>query len=169
MQHHVLKLKTDTLNIFFNLWVTITQKPGFKRPTFIFFFLLLWCRFTICRFDHAFFAHCLCVGLSTHRNTNVLGHDTVVGLVILNLSKNHSAFILILAEVIALWSLRKSGTPHPVTHCHFLVYLDPQQCQEILDSGTCWTELPVLMSPYLIENSCEVGHLKNWTFLFVQL
>jgi len=39
MQHHVLKLKMDMLNIFFNFRVTIAQKLGLKRPTFIFSFL----------------------------------------------------------------------------------------------------------------------------------
>jgi uncharacterized membrane protein YidH (DUF202 family) len=33
MQHHGLKLKMDILNIFCNLQVAITQKPGFERPT----------------------------------------------------------------------------------------------------------------------------------------
>jgi len=45
MQNFALRLKVDILNIFFNLKVTATQKPCFRRPMFISFHVLR-CRFT---------------------------------------------------------------------------------------------------------------------------
>jgi hypothetical protein len=43
--------------LFSNLEVAMIEKPYFRRPMsvkYIFFFLVLWCEFTSCRFDHSF-------------------------------------------------------------------------------------------------------------------
>jgi hypothetical protein len=48
----------DTLNIFINFQQSVFRKICFSRPMLIkHFLLLLWCRFTFCRLDCAFFVH----------------------------------------------------------------------------------------------------------------
>ena len=47
-----------SLSIFFHLHQAVTRKPRFGMPVFIkLFFLVLWCRFTFCKFGRAFFVH----------------------------------------------------------------------------------------------------------------
>jgi hypothetical protein len=69
------KLKSDTLNIVFNFQKAGTRKPCCRRPFLIYFFLVLLCNLTVCRFGRAFFVHpmqCVCVYIRTRTVRNSL-------------------------------------------------------------------------------------------------
>jgi len=66
-----LKLKLYSPNIICNFQEARTRKPCCRRSFFFIYivFLVLWCKFTVCRFGREFFVHpmkCVCVCVCTH-------------------------------------------------------------------------------------------------------
>lgn len=57
LQCPALKIQVDTFSIFFYSEGHNSETVLQKAYALIIFFLLLWCRFTFCRFGHAFFVY----------------------------------------------------------------------------------------------------------------
>jgi len=71
------KLQVETLSIFRNHQEVVARKPSFRRPMFVYYFVVLWRRFAVCRFGRAFFVHIVYICIITYSSASYLAVDLV--------------------------------------------------------------------------------------------